>query len=235
MSSMYSIISGGPDRGKRLLPHLYKDRYYVASTSRFKNDYIKVENLEELEALVRSGYGARLKAPNSSNAASIITSASIKFDEDSTNPPTPKTMLPAVIAATDLDPESTITKRREQAFLRAYLLKGKLTGSCTICGRSFPHDLLIAAHIKIRSECSKDEKLDFDNIATLMCSLGCDSLYEGHYIYVEDGKVVRNPKQVGKVTMHLETAIESIKGNTVSNWEGSSLYYEWHKSRCLLA
>lgn len=235
MSTMYSTISSGPDKGKRLLPHLHKGGYYVASTSRFEKDYIKVEALEELEALVRSGYGARLKAPDSNNAPSIITSANIKFEEESTTPPTPQTLLPAVISATDLDPESITTRRREQAFLRAYLLKGKLTGVCTICGRSLPHDLLIAAHIKTRSKCSKDEKLDFDNIATLMCSLGCDALYEGHYIYVEDGKVVRNPKQIGKGTMHLETAIESVEGNTVSNWEGSSSYYEWHKSQCLRA
>ena len=232
---MYSTISSGPDKGKRLLPHLHQGGYYVASTSRFEKDYVKVETLDEIEALVRSGYGARLKAPDSNNAPSIITSTSIKFDEESTTPPTPKALLPAVISATDLDPESTTTRRREQAFLRAYLLKEKLTGSCTICSRTLPHELLIAAHIKIRSKCSNDEKLDIDNVATLMCKLGCDALYEGHYIFVENSKIVRNAKKFGRATTHLITAIESVEGNTVNNWEGSSSYYEWHKSQCLRA
>ncbi|MEP1446261.1 MAG: hypothetical protein ABJK37_09155 [Paraglaciecola sp.] len=221
--------------GKLLIPHLHEGKYYVASTSRFEKDYIKVETLNELEALVRSGYGARLKAEDSNNAPSIITPASIKFEEENTTPPTPKTLLPAIIRATDLDPESTSTRRREQAFLRAYLLKGKLTGSCTICSRSLPHDLLIAAHIKVRSKCSNNEKLDFDNIATLMCTLGCDALYEGHYIYVEDGRVVCNPKKIRKGHAHLEAAVRSLEDHDVRNWNGSSSYYEWHKLQCLRA
>jgi hypothetical protein len=232
---MYSTISIGPDKGKRLYPHLHQGGYYVASTSKFEKDYIKVKTLDELEALVRSGYGARLKATDSNNAPSIVKSTSIKFEEESTNPPTPKTLLPAVISATDLDPESITTRRREQAFLRAYLLKEKSTGTCTICGHSLPHDLLIAAHIKTRSKCSNEEKLDFDNIATLMCSLGCDALYEGHYIYVEKGKVTLNPKRISKGATHLRVSIESVTGNAVSNWGGSSSYYEWHKSQCLRA
>ncbi|MBX8517771.1 hypothetical protein K5D69_24130 [Pseudomonas cichorii] len=232
---MYSVISSGPDKGKRLYPHLHQDGYYVASTSRFEKDYIKVKTLDELEALVRSGYGARLKATDSNNAPSIITSSSIKFEEDSTRSQTPKTLLPAVVFATDLDPESITTRRREQAFLRAYLLKEKSTGSCTICGHSLPHDLLIAAHIKTRSKCSSEEKLDFDNVATLMCSLGCDALFEGHYIYIEHGKVTLNRKKTYTEIMRLKASIDSVTGNLVNNWEGSNSYYEWHKSQCLRA
>ncbi len=235
MTAIYSTISSGPDTGKHLLPHLHRDGFYVASTSRFEKDYVKVKTLEELEALIRAGYGARLKAPDSLNAPSIIVSANINFDAESKSPPTPAALLPAAISSTDLDPESTTTRRREQAFLRAYLLGGKLADSCRICGRVLPQELLIAAHIKTRAKCTNLEKLDFDNIATLMCKLGCDAFFEGHFIFIEDGKVTRNPRNAGKVTMHLEKAIESVEGNHVGNWSGSKLYYAWHKAQCLRA
>ncbi len=80
MTTIYSTISSGPDTGKRLLPHLHKDGFYVASTSRFEIDYVKVKSLEELEALIRAGYGARLKALDSKNAPSIIISANIDIE-----------------------------------------------------------------------------------------------------------------------------------------------------------
>lgn len=229
---MYAIISSGNDKGKRLLPHLHKGGYYVASTSRFEKDYIKVKNLEELTALVRAGYGARLKAHDSKNAPSIIIPASINFDDEISSPSTPQELLPKIVSDVDLDPESITTRRREQALLRAHLLKGKIQHNCVICGHTFPQDLLVAAHIKDRAKCTNEEKLDFDNIATLMCSIGCDALYGGSYIYVDDAKVISNPKKVAKAGTHIKTTIKSVEGNKVSNWESSQLYYEWHKKQC---
>jgi hypothetical protein len=229
---MYAIISSGKDKGKRLLPHLHKGGYYVASTSRFEKDYIKVETLEELRALVLAGYGARLKAHNSQNAASIIIPASINFDDEISSASSPKELLPKVVSDVDLDPESITTRRREQALLRAHLLKGKTHQNCVICGHTFPQDLLVAAHIKDRAKCTNQEKLDFDNIATLMCSLGCDALYGGRYIYVDDGKVISNSKKTVRAGTHIRTTVKSVEGNKVNNWESSQLYYEWHKKQC---
>ena len=232
---MYAVISSGNDKGKRLLPHLHQDGFYVASISRFEKDYIKVKTLEELEALIRSGYGARLKAPDSKNAPSIIIPENIRFDSETTPAPAPKDLLPKIISDTDLDPESITKRRKEQAFLRAHLLSKKKLRLCTICGQELPHDLLIAAHIKQRSKCTNEEKLDIDNVATLMCSLGCDALYEGHYIYVEDGNVEANKRKVSKLSIQLKQVISELEGKSVSNWLGSSSYYKWHKVQCMRA
>jgi len=49
--------------------------------------------------------------------------------------------------------------------------------------------LLIASHIKPRNLCSHEERLH-PNIATLMCLLGCDSLYERGYLRVRDDGVI---------------------------------------------
>jgi len=50
--------------------------------------------------------------------------------------------------------------------------------SCSLCGQLLPVELLVAAHIKPRSECSRRERLDFENIVFGVCVLGCDALYE---------------------------------------------------------
>lgn len=52
--------------------------------------------------------------------------------------------------------------------------------------------MLVTAHIKKRSECNKQEKLDYKNIVMPMYKFGCDDLYEKGYIYVQDGKVKIN-------------------------------------------
>ena len=55
MSDLRAAISSGKHKGKTLHPHLHKDGKYVASPTRFEIDYIRVDNLNELEVLVRSG------------------------------------------------------------------------------------------------------------------------------------------------------------------------------------
>ena len=54
-----------------------------------------------------------------------------------------------------------------------------------------PAELLVAAHIKPRNLCTEIERLDA-HVATLMCVLGCDALFERGYLRVMDsGKLYR--------------------------------------------
>ncbi|MDF4259452.1 hypothetical protein P7M41_24090 [Vibrio parahaemolyticus] len=210
--------------GKPLYPHKHKDGMYVASHSRFEADYVRVENLEQLQALVQLGYGARMSNPSLKPrvAASIIVSKNIEI-EDSFSV---ETELRKISTLPELDVEFTAKRRAEQTLLRAYLLEGNKLATCAICNSKLPENMLVAAHIKRRSKCSDDEKLDFGAVATLMCKLGCDDLYEKGYIYVDKGIVRSNPNAV--TTEALDSKISSLVGNEVSNWEESRQYYEWH-------
>lgn len=56
------------------------------------------------------------------------------------------------------------------------------TGAAHSADANSPRRLLVAAHIKPRSQCSDTERIDFDNIGMLACLLGYESLYEHGYI-----------------------------------------------------
>ncbi|TCN32122.1 hypothetical protein EV644_12732 [Kribbella orskensis] len=82
--------------------------------------------------------------------------------------------------------------RVEQAYLRQLLLGGRVATltQCHLCGRELPVSLLVAGHIKRRSECTDSEKRDVPNVAMLACRLGCDALFEYGYVTVNPaGKV----------------------------------------------
>jgi hypothetical protein len=117
--------------------------------------------------------------------------------------------------------------RQEQALLRDALLAGRLSAECGICGRTLPANLLVAAHIKPRSECNEGEKRDIPNIAMLACSLGCDALFERGYVSVVDGKV-RAPT-LPRDPVDLTDALSSVDGLTCVYWNPSRRrYYQWH-------
>ena len=127
-----------------------------------------------------------------------------------------------------LDAYGRIRVRKEQSFLRKYLFNNKIFGVCGICGNEYPVNLLIASHIKKRSECSDQEKLDYKNIIMPMCKLGCDDLFEKGYITVSDSKVC---KIKGKpLTKALKNYINQIDERECSYWsDNSKKYFEWHK------
>lgn len=86
--------------------------------------------------------------------------------------------------------EVTTKQRLEQRFLRQYLFGKSRSGTCDLCGREFPVEFLVAAHIKRRSLCSREEKLDFDSIVMANCKFGCDELFGRGYISVNgDGRI----------------------------------------------
>ncbi|XID75025.1 hypothetical protein ACF3NA_00095 [Alkanindiges sp. WGS2144] len=208
--------------GKPLYPHLHKDKKYIASHTRYEVDYVKVETLEQLEALVRMGYGARMSNKSIGSAPSLIVSKNI----DCIGSSNVEEELKKAILNTNLDVESKTKRRIEQTLLRSFLLQGKPFGKCVICDNELPENMLVAAHIKKRSECTNHEKLDFSNIASLMCKLGCDDFFEKGYVFIKEGLVTRNLNV--RTTIRLEEALSKIDGNQVKNWKNSRIYYQWH-------
>ncbi|NNB08290.1 hypothetical protein HBN83_20525 [Pseudomonas fragi] len=228
MNDLQAKVSAGDHKGKPLYPHLHKDGKYVASPTRFEIDYIRVDELDELEVLVRSGYAVRMSNPDIPNAPSLIITKNIHFTEDDAVL-TPAELLPGIIDQVDLDRDCISKARKEQAFLRAHLLRGSVIGKCVICHNIFPVDMLVAAHLKMRSACNKSERRDIDNVAALMCKTGCDDLYERGYISVEAGRVISTNSKT--VTPRLSEMIANIEGLTIANWASSSYYYDWHRKK----
>lgn len=109
------------------------------------------------------------------------------------------------------------TVRQEQSDLRRHLLKGRSIALCSICGELRPARLLIAGHIKPRSQCTEQECRDFRSVAMLVCSLGCDALFGWGYIYVDqEGKVRRG---VPAETDHVRDAVDLLIGKRCSAYD----------------
>jgi len=223
--TLAAFVSKGKDVGKPLHPHKHKDGMYVASHSKFAGDYLRVDTVEQLQALVEAGYGARMSNRKMGIPASYIVSKNITITKKNTV----YEELKKTFSAVELDPESMSKRRAEQIFLRAHLLKGLRNGECAICGSVFPENLLVAAHIKERSSCTNEEKLDFEAIASLMCKMGCDALFEHGYIYVNNGIISKNSIPIN--TLHLNKVLEKLDGKAVANWYKSEKYYTWHKEK----
>jgi hypothetical protein len=125
-----------------------------------------------------------------------------------------------------LDIEGKTKNRAEQGFLRKTLFGNKTIAKCGICGKEYPISFLVAAHIKKRSFCSNEEKLDYKNIVMPMCKFGCDDLFEKGYISVDNGIVSVNGKAV---TFPLSLYLDQIDGLNCVYWNtNTSKYFQWH-------
>lgn len=118
--------------------------------------------------------------------------------------------------------------RKEQNIIRGYLFGTKKTCSCGICGEEYPVDLLVAAHIKKRAHCSRQEKLDIKHIAIPMCKFGCDDLFEKGYIGVQNGEVI-SLVAAEYLPKSVKDYIENIQGKACDSWNvDNDKYFEWH-------
>ncbi len=122
--------------------------------------------------------------------------------------------------------EATVARRGEQAMLRRLLIRGG--ARCALCGAELPERLLVAAHIKRRTDCDERERRDLDNVAMLACTLGCDSLYEHGYIKIsDDGLVELSPELASHPDLHDRAS--RLAGRPVAVWQDSSRgYFAWH-------
>lgn len=96
-------------------------------------------------------------------------------------------------------------------------------------GAAFRLSLLVAAHIKTRSECSRQERLDERYIVFGACLLGCDSLYERGIITVgEDGRMLIS---VIQASSDLREVLKIFKGRTCPAWNTRTKeYFAWHRT-----
>lgn len=121
--------------------------------------------------------------------------------------------------------------RKEQGLLRRFLIEisdgvkmsnGAMSCKCLMCNRYFAPDLLVAAHIKKRRDCSVEEKADIENIAMLQCG-GCDKLFENGYVYIDDKGIIHSNVEA-PLTDDVFKKIVLIKGNKTE-------YFNEDKSR----
>lgn len=126
----------------------------------------------------------------------------------------------------DLDRKAQVNTRREQAYLRNKLFNGRRIGECHFCKNEMSTEFLVAAHIKKRAECNKEERLDLNNIVIPLCKFGCDELFERGYILVKDCQVVSNPNKVA--TGYLKEEIEELEGTPVSVRDSQEEYFNEH-------
>lgn len=92
-------------------------------------------------------------------------------------------------------------RRREQGRLRAYLLNGRTTNECALCGRVLPASMLVAAHIMPRAKSVEEQRKNFASIAMLACSLGCDAIFELGYIVVDEAGIIRSGRSAETVAL----------------------------------
>lgn len=125
-----------------------------------------------------------------------------------------------------LDKEILSKRRVEQGILRRVLFNQQPTFICCICQREYLTSFMVAAHIKKRSECNREERLDINNIVVPMCKFGCDDLYEHGYISVDKGVVtIINDNVTRPMLEHMK----EIKGNVCSYWKSETAqYFQWH-------
>lgn len=129
----------------------------------------------------------------------------------------------------ELDIVITVKGRAEQGFLRNHLFNGKKNAKCGICGKEYPVNLFVAAHIKKRAFCSKEERLDYKNIVIPMCKFGCDDLYEKGYITVDNALITQLKKY--EMTPDVQLYLDEVSGRECGYWSvNTKKYFDWHKS-----
>ena len=125
-----------------------------------------------------------------------------------------------------LDIEGKIKLRGEQQALRKVLFGSDRILKCSVCGEEYPRELLVAAHIKKRSRCSDEEKRDLSSVATPMCKMGCDELFERGFIGIKDNSIEISPHI--KRTSSLDLYLKRLERSKPITKKGQSKYYEWH-------
>lgn len=128
--------------------------------------------------------------------------------------------------------------RMEQTMLREYLLLRQSSllencessiGTCEICGKAWPHSILIAAHVKPRAKCTHEERGDIDNIAMLQC-VTCDSLFENGFITIQSNGLVavNREKTMTKDLTQLYNSIEGRRAYYLNGNKNRLLYLQYH-------
>jgi hypothetical protein len=132
--------------------------------------------------------------------------------------------------STDVTAERKV--RREQRLLRKALGLSNGSHACSLCGRTYPDRLLVAAHIKRRSECTPEERVDIPAVAMIACALGCDALFEHGYVTVTDEGLIQATSKSDDEE-HLREMVAVLNGRSITNFNVESRpYLSWHRESC---
>ncbi|MFE4174194.1 hypothetical protein ACFRR7_19450 [Streptomyces sp. NPDC056909] len=128
----------------------------------------------------------------------------------------------------DTSAVAQVLVRREQQKLRRALIRGRATTTCGFCGRTLPSRFIRAAHIKRRSQASRQERLNVSNIIPA-CLIGCDELFEHGYIYVTtDGTIAAGPRS--SATSDLKQIADTLAGRVVGDFgTHRAEFFRWHR------
>jgi hypothetical protein len=106
--------------------------------------------------------------------------------------------------------------RKEQGLLRSILFKNLNEVQCSICHKTLPTDLLVAAHIKPRSKCSTSERKN-PSIVMPVCKVGCDDFFEKGYLIVDEHGLVRINDEKN-CSLDLKVLLKNIEGNICTHF-----------------
>jgi hypothetical protein len=126
----------------------------------------------------------------------------------------------------DMDHRTEVSRRCEQGLLRRLYFGNGNEGRCEICGRVFPIEFLVAAHIKRRANCSDEERRDAYRNIIPACRFGCDELFERGYILGIEGVFTKSKAK--SATPTIDTYISFIEGRPVQTWDRRRKYFQWH-------
>jgi len=128
-----------------------------------------------------------------------------------------------------LDRSSNGTSRVEQGYLRKILFGKSVFAKCACCGEKLPTSMLWTAHIKKRSMCSYEEKIN-TRIVMPMCKFGCDTLFEDGFISVDsNGEFIDLKVPESRVTKKIKKYISEVVGNKCNYWdEETKMFFKWH-------
>jgi hypothetical protein len=130
-------------------------------------------------------------------------------------------------AEAETDALRSVFVRKEQARLRRQKFGGAEEIVCAICRRTLPARIVHAAHIKRRAAASYTERMDLANIMGA-CTLGCDSLFEFGFIYVDrDGFIRVGPAAPPALA---EVASDLAGEHCDAFCQASADYFEYHRA-----
>ena len=122
-------------------------------------------------------------------------------------------------------------QRREQSRLRRLRLAGRSVAACDLCQVDVTVNKLRLAHIKRRSACSRDQRLDIHN-TMLACTLnGCDDLFEHGDLGVgDDGRILTRPNGL---TAAMRDRLATLHGRPFGGFAAAEPYVAWHRTHVL--
>ncbi|UTV87515.1 hypothetical protein KDX00_03145 [Cobetia amphilecti] len=126
------------------------------------------------------------------------------------------------------DHQTISMNRKEQAFLRRKCIGVNGPKQCGICSHEYSPEFLVAAHIKKRSLCTHEERIDIDNIVMPLCKFGCDELYERGYFVIDKSGVVSSGRKIQK--SQAETYLNAHVGKLCKYYGvDKEKYFEAHR------